>query len=209
MAVTAISDVAAFRAWYSPLLELTAPSADRRNDRWGTLLWFLIKPFFAQEHFARCCGSVVTIIYLVGFASASIARESASFSRRTVKATGQRGNIKRSFLISFRAGERNGVFSALPSRGSFRRVRTRCSQRSKPETVAVIHGAGAVDLTKALKHVFAFLRREWLAGRYRSKRICRARSFSALRRRRTGSGMPGIIQQDLRALPEMLRAATP
>ena len=72
----------------------------------------------------------------------------------------------------------------------------------------MIHGAGAVDPVKALEHVFAFLRRERLAGR------CYAQSgfvVPGLFQRyadRTGGGIfDGIIQQDLRALPEMLRAA--
>lgn len=78
----------------------------------------------------------------------------------------------------------------------------------KPETVAVIHGAGAVDPVKALEHVFAFLRRERLAGRCYAQSAFVVPGLFQRYADRTGSGiLDGIIQQDLRALPEMLRAA--
>ena len=71
----------------------------------------------------------------------------------------------------------------------------------KPETVAVIHGAGAVDPVKALEHVFAFLRRERLAGRCYAQSAFVVPGLFQRYADRTGSGiLDGIIQQDLRAM---------
>ena len=78
----------------------------------------------------------------------------------------------------------------------------------KTETVAVIHGAGAVCAVKTLENIFAFFRRERLAGRFYAQHTFVVSGFLQLYADGTGGGIfDGVIKQDLRALPEMLRAS--
>ena len=72
----------------------------------------------------------------------------------------------------------------------------------------MIHGAGAVCAVKTLENIFAFFRRERIAGRFYAQHTFVVSGFLQLYADGTWGGVfNGVVEKYLNTLPEMLRAA--